>query len=86
MTFILNENTVTRCSRLIEDHHSVLAQQAIDQGRLSHIGPAYHRNTNARSALIYFGIGVTKGQHHFGNHCPHTAVVGGSDGVQLGYT
>ena len=47
VAFVLNENTVTRCPRLIEDHHSVLAQQAIDQGRLSHIGPAYHRNTNA---------------------------------------
>ena len=47
VTFERHPNAVAGCARQIEHHHPILAEQAIDQGRLAHIRAADDGDLNA---------------------------------------
>ncbi len=54
-------------ARLVEDHHALLAEQSVDQGRLAHIGPSDHSDTNTRRAGVGGNVRITLGEglEHF---------------------
>ena len=55
-------DSITGRARLIKDHHTVFAQQAIDQGRFPDVGATNHADTNAFAAGVGRDAGIAFGK------------------------
>ena len=70
---------------LVEHHHPLLAENAVDQGGFAHIGAPQHRHAHGVRvgglAVVLFRFG--KCLEHLGDHAAHAAPVGGGDREQL---
>ena len=84
VALVVDVNTVAGGARLIEHHHPLLAQQAIDEGGFAHIGPAHHGHADTVRVFqpLRLGLLVGKRGQHALDHCAHTAAMAGRHAVQ----